>query len=111
MGFADLMAAAWQTGGPALGTPGSITYTPGVGVAVVVDGIFTAPHTQVDGGEQGGGVSTVAPTVFLTLDDLPSDPKTDSAAARVTVGGVTYRWHDVQPDGMGGALLLLHRVV
>jgi len=107
MGFADLMAVGDVAIRQKLG--GTVTYTPGVGAAVEVDGIFTAPHTQIDGAEQGGGVSTVAPTCFLTLDDLPSDPKTDTAG-RVTVDGVAYSWHDVHPDGMGGVLLLLHRV-
>ncbi len=107
MGFADLMAVADRSVRQKLG--GSVTYTPTVGAAVVVDGIFTASHTNVDEGNEGGGVSTVAPTCFLTLDDLPSDPKTDTTA-RLTVAGVDYSWHDVQPDGMGGALLLLHRV-
>lgn len=107
MGFTDLMAVADRSVRQTLG--GSVTYTPGAGVAVVVDGIFTAPHTQIDAGEQGNGVSTVAPTVFLTLADLPSDPKTDTEG-RVTVDGVAYSWHDVQPDGMGGVLLILHRV-
>lgn len=108
MGFADLMAVGDSVLRQKLG--GVVTYTPTVGDAVEVDGIFTAPHTNVDLGEQGGGVSTVSPTVFLTLDDLPSDPKTDTTAT-VTVDGVTYSWHDVQPDGMGGVLLLLHKVV
>lgn len=109
MSFDDLMAAGDRAVRQKLG--GSITYTPGVGAAVVVDGIFTAPHTSVDLGEQGGGVSTVSPTAFLKLIDLPSDPESDTAA-RVTVAGVTYRWdtHDSRPDGMGGILLMLHRV-
>ena len=106
MAFTDLMAVADSTIRQQLGGP--VVYTPGVGVAVTVRGIFTAPHTQVDVGDQGGGVSTVSPTVFLTLADLPSDPKADTAA-RVTIAGATYQAHDVHPDGMGGALLLLHK--
>lgn len=108
MGFADLMAAADRSVRQKLG--GAITYTPGVGVAVEVDGIFTAPHSIEDVGERGAGISTVSPTLFLTLEDLPSDPESDTSA-RVTVDGVTYRWDtgESHPDGMGGILLFLHR--
>lgn len=106
MGFTDLLAVADRSVRQKLG--GSVTYTPTVGVAVVVDGIFTAPHTNVDLGNEGGGVSTVSPTCFLTLADLPSDPKTDTAGT-LSAGGVTYTWWDVRPDGMGGVLLMLHR--
>lgn len=110
MDFAGLMAAADVSVRGVLGS--SITYTPGVGDAVVVDGIFTAPHTNVDAAAMGGGVSTVSPTCFLTLADLPSDPESDTDA-RLTVAGVTYRWdtNESRPDGMGGILLMLHKVV
>jgi len=109
MGFADLLAVADATVRQKLG--GSVTYTPGVGVAVTVDGIFTAPHTVAADAAQGGGVSTVSPTCFLTLDDLPSDPESDTAA-RLTVSGVVYRWdtNASEPDGLGGILLRLHKV-
>jgi hypothetical protein len=108
MDYADALASADVLVRQKLG--GDITYTPGVGDAVTVSGIFTAPHTNVDLGEQGGGINTVSPTVFLTLSELPSDPSTDTDA-RVTVGGVDYRWdtNSAEPDGMGGVLLRLHR--
>lgn len=109
MSFADLMAAGDRLVRQKLG--GSITYTPGVGVAVVVDGIFTAPHVVAADVDHGGGISTVSPTAFFTRADLPSDPETDTAA-RVTVSGVVYRWdtNASEPDGMGGILLKLHKV-
>lgn len=108
MDFADALASADVLVRQKLG--GDVTYTPGEGEAVTVSGIFTAPHTNVDLGEQGGGINTVAPTLFLTLEDLPSNPRTD-AEARVTVSGVDYRWdtNSAEPDGMGGILLRLHR--
>lgn len=106
MGFADLMASLVD---PAVRQKvgGSITYTPGVGVAVVVDGVFEAAHQHLDLGEPG--VTTQGPAVFLTLADLPSDPESDTAAT-VTVAGVTYTPHTVKPDGLGAVVLLLHRV-
>ncbi len=110
MDFTDLMATVDQTiQGSALAGP--ITYTPGVGVAVSVRGIFTAPYTPVDIGE-GRGVASVQPTLFLVVADIPSDPTTDSAA-RVTVAGDVYRWDTghTEPDGMGGIVLFMHKVV
>jgi hypothetical protein len=47
------------------------------------------------------------PTVFLRLEDLPSDPEDDDAT--ITVSGVDYRITEPQKDGQGGVLLNLHR--
>ena len=105
MGFADLLAVADAAVRGTLG--GSIIYTPTVGDAVTVDGIFDAVYAQIDAGT--GSVVSVGPAVFLTLDDLPSAPETDTAAT-VTVAGVTYLPHTVKPDGLGGVYLLLHKV-
>ena len=106
MGFTDLLAVGDQHVRRKLG--GAITYTPGVGAPVEVDGVFDAAHVHVDLGEPG--VSSQGPAVFLTLADLPSDPDLDGAAT-VTVAGVTYTPHTVKPDGTGAVVLLLHRVI
>jgi Phage Head-Tail Attachment len=103
--FADLMAVGDRSVRGILGE--SITYTPGASAGVVVSGIFSEQYTRVDPGGNPG-VSSTGPAVFLTLADLPSDPRTD-IAARVTVGGVVYAIHEVQPDGLGAVHLLLHR--
>jgi hypothetical protein len=50
---------------------------------------------------------SAGPAVFLTLSDLPSDPGADPDAV-VTVDGVRYTTREVQKDGMGGVVLLLH---
>lgn len=89
------------TGGP---TGGPVTYTPGVGAAVDVRGVFDALYVKVDAGNTG--VSSYGPAVFLTLSDLPSDPS-DDLSARVTVTGTEYKVREAQPDGMGGVHLLL----
>lgn len=90
-------------------TGGPVTYTPGAGVAVTVDGIFDQAYRLVD--LQQAGVASTAPAVFLTLSDLPSDPLTDKQAT-VTIGGVTFTWlhNRCEPDGQGGVLLFLHKV-
>lgn len=103
MGFADLLATVDRATRRVLG--GVATYTPGVGAPVVVDGIFDANYTRVDVGE--AGAASVGPALFLRLEDLPSDPETD-AGATVTINSVTYRIHEVQPDGLGGVHLLMH---
>lgn len=103
MGFADLLANTDRAVRGHLG--GVITYVPGVGVSVEVDGIFDASYVLVDSDQTG--VSTSGPAVFLTLDDLPSDPVTDLTAT-VVVNGVTYSIREPKPDGIGGVLLLLH---
>ncbi len=105
MSFADLVAVVDRNTREILGGP--VTYTPSVGGAVVVNGIFDASYVRVDLGQIG--VSSVGPAVFLRLSDLPSDPEVDTTAT-VTVGGVAYIPHEVQPDSLGGVLLLLHRV-
>lgn len=84
-----------------------VTYTPGAGAAVVVRGIFDALFTRVDAGEVG--VSSAGPAVFVRTTDLPSDPRVD-LSARVTADGRQYTIREVQPDGQGGVVLLLHEV-
>lgn len=104
MGFSDLLAAGDISVRSILG--GTVTYSPGAGSPVDVDGIFDAAYVRVDLGQ--AGVSSSGPAVFLTLSDLPSDPSVDSSAT-VTVDGVKYTPHEVKPDGLGGVVLLLHR--
>lgn len=107
MGFADLMETVDRAVlDSRLGD--EITYTPGVGAAVDVAGCFDSLYVRVEAGGQAG-ISSSGPAVFLRLDDLPSDPVTDTDAT-VTVDGVTYSQHEAQPDGLGGVVLLLHRV-
>lgn len=106
MSFTDLLAKTDQTVRQKLG--GTVTYTPGVGVAVEIDGVFDAAF-QLATPEYEPGVATKGPAVFLTLADLPSDPSADRAA-RVTVDGTAYKVHVAEPDGQGGVLLKLHKV-
>jgi len=91
-------------GGP---TGGPVIYTPGMGAAVNVRGVFDAIYVKVDAGNTG--VSGSGPAVFLRLSDLPSDPS-DDVSARVTVAAVEYKVREAEPDGMGGVRLLLQVV-
>jgi hypothetical protein len=105
--FADLLSAADGAIVADAGLGGPVSYTPDGGDAVTVNGIFDEAYQRLDVG--GPGISSVGPAVFLRLEDLPSDPRVDRAAALV-IEGVTYVFHEVQPDGQGGVLLHLHKV-
>lgn len=105
MGFADLLTMIDRPVRGNLGGP--VTYSPAVGGPVVVQGIFDQQYQRIDLGT--AGVSSTGPAVFLTLADLPSSPETDTAAT-VTIAGRVYLAHEVQPDGLGGVVLLLHLV-
>jgi hypothetical protein len=102
VGFTDLLENADRAVRQVLGS--AITYTPGVGSPVTVQGVFDAAYVRADAGQ--AGVSTASPAVFLRLSELPTDPREDSPT--VTVGGVDYSVHEVEPDGLGGVRLLLH---
>lgn len=105
MGFRALQGVADVNLRAVLGE--DVIYTPGVGDPVTVDGIFDEAYVRVDVGQPG--LSSTTPAVWLSLDDLPSDPTTDSDAT-VTINGTTFTIHDMQPDGMTGIVLLLHRL-
>lgn len=104
MGYPDALAAADRLVRAQLGE--AVTYAPGSGSPVTVSGIFDALYRKVEIG--GAGISSAGPAVFLTLSELPSNPTTDSGA-RVTIRGVTYKPHEVEPDGQGAVMLLLHK--
>jgi hypothetical protein len=103
MSFLDLQRAADRVARSQLGEP--VTYTPGTGSPVEVNGVFDTVYVRVDGKQDG--VSSSGPAVFLDLDDLPSNPEEDTPT--VTVRGVTYSVREVQPDGTGSVVLLLYR--
>lgn len=105
MAFADLLAVADRATLNVLGDD-PVTYTPGAGGAVEVDGIFDAAYQLADAGQPG--VSSSGPAVFLRLEDLPTDPETDTAAT-VTVGGQLYTQAEVKKDGKGGVLIRLFK--
>lgn len=106
MGFDALLGVCDGAVRDVLGGP--VIYTPGSGSPVTVTGIFDALYIRVDVGSPAG-ISSRGPAVALRAADLPSDPEVDSAA-RVTISGLTYSFHETQPDGKGWVVLLLHLV-
>lgn len=83
---------------------GSIQYTPGAGGApITVDAIWDNRFVQADVGRMGA--SAEGPQVFMRLSDLPDNP--ESGDPTFTIEGKDYRVTQVQPDGVGGAVILL----
>lgn len=105
MSFEDLLANVDAQARAVLGR--TVTYTPGVGDAVEIPGIFDAAFRVVDSGNSG--VVSSAPAVFVDAGDLPDDYENDTDA-RVTVGAVEYLVRTPQSDGVGGVVLILHEV-
>lgn len=105
MAFPDLLAAADRAALQHLGGPVRYTPSPINGDAVDVTGIFDAAAVHQDVGQ--AGLVSQGPQVFLRLADLPVDPEDDDPT--VVVAGNEYRVREVQKDGQGGVLLLLHR--
>lgn len=84
-----------------------VIYTPAsTGIDESIPGVFDAAHQVVDlaTGEQ----SDLGPTLGIRLADLSVAPKQDD---RLVVDGTTYQVNDVRPDGQGGALLPLRKVL
>ncbi len=104
MGFSALLTAGDETLRDVLGE--SVTYTTGLGAESTVTGIFDIPYQFIDAG--GAGISTGEPVVTFVLDDLASDPETDTPT--ITRSAVVYQVREVQKDGQGLVRILLHKV-
>jgi hypothetical protein len=105
MAFTDDIADTNRATVDALGEP--VTYRAQDGTAVTPNGIFDLPSALVQGdGELA--VEARAPTVFLLLADLPTDPELDTPT--LTIRGVDYEVKDAKPDGVGGIVLVLGKV-
>jgi len=106
MAFEDLVARADRAAQVHLGgTP--VVYQPASGPAVTVTGLFDEQGVAVDTAGEGD-VELLGPSVWLRLEDLPTDPKVDNP--RLTIKGKTYKVKARMPDGTGGIRLGLHRV-
>lgn len=102
--FTDKFQTLWVAGQKIVGSP--VNYAPGVGDPVDVYGVFDLLYEHLDLGH--AGVSSVGPAVYLTIADLPSDPKADKAA-RITINGTVYKPREAKPDGFGGTQVLLFK--
>lgn len=88
----------------------AVLYTPaGGGPQVDLTGrsIFTAAHAEEALEENEVVVNTVKATLDVKLRDIPVAP---TEGDPISVGGVQYTLGTMEPDGEGGALLILDEV-
>lgn len=71
--------------------------------------VWTGPNDLVEIGAPAQ-VSTTSPQIGVDLADLAALGIDPAVGDVVTRAGIRYRVDDVQPDGEGGADLILHRV-
>lgn len=85
----------------ALGEP--VTYTPSGGQAVEVRGVFTRDYLAIG---QDGQIQTesASPAVTLKAADCPNAAQGDA----FTIGAETFTAVEVQPDGRGLVVFVLH---
>ena len=103
---ADLQEACLDIFGVPVHYIPCVNKRPGLGgQAIEVTGIFDDNRETVT---VAGGMDAVVPrpVVELRLSDLGIDPMEGD---EVQVEGVSYRILDVQPDGHGAVVLVLHR--
>ncbi|MFW6299490.1 MAG: head-tail joining protein [Oceanicaulis sp.] len=85
----------------ALGEP--VTYTPVGGQAVEVRGVFTRDYI-VAGQEDQLSAESFAPAVTLRAADCPNRRQGDA----FSIGGEEFTAVEVQPDGRGMVVFILH---
>jgi hypothetical protein len=111
LGFDDLVARVDSAVRAHLGSV-EVTYTPAVGAAATLDGLFDANYVLVQRDDDRGSVETTAPAVWVKVADLPVHPDADNPdVATVVIAGVSYRVRERKPDGMGHMVLVLRRVI
>lgn len=82
-----------------------VTYQPLSLPAVSLMAIFDDKYQAVDP-DSGAIITSTQPMLRVRIADLPRNPLQGDL---VTISGVTYRVNDFEPDGGGGAMLLLHK--
>jgi hypothetical protein len=99
--------------GPVMSTFGEqALYQPAAGAAFFIHGTFHEAYKSVEIAD-GMGITTVSPAIGVQLSEFPVAP---SQKDRIVItatglhGGGTYVVKEVQPNGIGAALLLLNYV-
>ena len=109
------MAIDWDkmVNGPVMGVFGEpAVFQPAFGTPFGIHGTFHEAYKSVD--LAGGmGMTTEMPALGVQLAEFPVQPlQKDRVAIAATAlhGGGTYVVKEVQPNGVGAAVLLLNRV-
>ena len=114
--WADLSGGLQDIGTRTFAHHSPIVFTPQVGTAVTFNdptngdagpfAIFDPVYQLVELGEADVPLDSTAPALTVRLSDFPTAPKQDDTAV---MDGTTYRAVSVQPDGQGGAVIVLRK--
>jgi hypothetical protein len=69
--------------------------------------IFDGAYQVVELGETDVPIDSTAPALTVRLSDFPTPPKQDDTAV---IDGTSYRAVSIQPDGQGGAVIVLRKI-
>lgn len=83
----------------------SVVYWPKAAPSFETQGVFDAAFITVDP-SSGIRIQSTTPRLGVRLSQLPCEP---AEGDRVEIRGRVYDVVEAQPDGQGGAVLLLHR--
>lgn len=86
----------------------AVTYHPQSAASFAITGVFLDEHTEHD--ETGNSaISTVSPVIDVQLSKMATNPQIDD---ELVIDATTQRYRviDAQPDGQGGARLLLEEI-
>lgn len=74
-------------------------------------GVYDAKHALIEMNSDGAPVSTTAPVLGVRLSVMPAPPLAGDEATILEGpdAGLVYRVADPQPDGQGGAKLILEK--
>lgn len=83
----------------------AVTYWPKESPSFETTGVFDQAHIEVDP-SSGMRIQSTTPRLGVRLSQLTAEP---GEGDRVQIRGQVYEVVESQPDGQGGAVLILHR--
>ena len=86
----------------------AVTYTAPGGEPVERRGVFDREHEIIKTAADGSDYSTVMPVLGIRFADWAEAPK---QGGTIQIGSETFRITDPQPDGQGGANLILRKQI
>jgi len=83
-----------------------VKYIPKTGAPYDVTAVFDRAYVSIDP-STGVPISSNKPVIGVQLSAMQTQPRPGD---RVNIGGELFNVSDLQPDGVAGALLVLHKV-